>query len=539
MRVPAFARFLCAALLILVIFTPPANAQNAAQKRLRQALSTFLSEQKALIEAGGDVRLKREGEITIEPQDDYYVVTMPHLMMVHDSGRRVDFGILSINARPAKGEKMWNISMALPTPILVYNKKDLLTARLDLGDQTFTGTWHAGYQSFKDVQARYKDVVLKDHKGGGTFQIPEIRIDQKMTSDGAPVEWTGASRLTFKDTSVLTDKGQELVTIGEAGLNLKFDSYSPKRQQDFRSEWVKLIEDTQNKAQYTNKALALYDLVTKKLLQIQNDADVTTFAEDIHIKPTRKIREQNEKTDIRSIKLSRLQYKFGFSDIRSDNKAGLNFGFALKGMTIEPRPDIAKGLTPKDMRMHYKLTNLPYQKLIGFGRKQLAARMSGKAGAQSKSKKQAMQAIPQMLTEAGTQFKMTNNYIRAGDYQANIDATLKADAGAAMNFTLDAQARINGLQGLINTLKTRAKNAENPMIAGNLKKAVGMLTTVHMLGQQGEKGKDSRVYNIMVNKAGEAMLNGSNLSNLMQAFQSDGNSNGDQGNTAIPKDMAQ
>jgi hypothetical protein len=144
--------------------------------------------------------------------------------------------------------------------------------------------------------------------------------------------------------------------------------------------------------------------------------------------------------------------------------------------------------------------------------------------------------MPKMLSDAGTTFSMKDNYIHAGDYKANINATLKADASAAMNFTLDSKANIQGLQGLIEELKTRSKKADNPVIAGNMKKAVGMLTTVHMLGQQGEKGKDSRVYNIMVNKSGEAKLNGSNLSNIMQAFT--GN-NGKSSENATPPGLSE
>lgn len=529
MRLTGFARLVIVSLLALIITASAAQAESAEQKQLRQALTTFLDNQQEFLAAEDNVRLKRDGTITIEPQEDYYVVTMPHLEIVHDNGKRVDLGILSINARPGDGNKLWHVSMALPTPMLVYNKKDLLMARLDIGKQRFRGTWHAGHQTFKNIDATYEDIVLKSHEQGSSLELSELNIQQALR-DSSEKNWSGTGRFVASDASLHNTKGREIIKAGTAGLKLELDDYSPVRKGEFTRQWRKLTTAAQTPdKQKKRTGLKFYDLVTRKMLQIQNSANVTTFVKNLEIAPQNAATSRNAAEDIRHMGLEKMQYSFGFSDIRKD-KAGLHFGFEMQGLDIKPKPDIAKGLMPEAMRMHYALDDLPYDDLVAFGRKQLG----GKGNTNTAASK-AMKVMPKMLSEAGTTFSMKDNYIHAGDYKANINATLKADASAAMNFTLDAKANIQGLQGLIEELKTRSKKADNPMIAGNMKKAVGMLTTVHMLGQQGEKGKDSRVYNIMVNKSGEAKLNGSNLSNIMQAFT--GN-NGKSSENATPPGLS-
>ena len=512
MQFAPYVRFVCISLLTVIMVAPAAYAKDKPQERLRQALTEVLNQQEDIYESGEGVQLKREGKITIEPVQDYYVVTMPHLELHHDDEKRVDFGVLSINARPAEKDKIWYFSMALPTPILVYNSKDLLTARLDIGKQKFSGTWHAGYHSFRDIKAHYSDVALKHHQTGFALKMPEIHIDQQMEASGTPPEWSGKANFTVKNSTLLTGKGDKLVQLGTAGIDIDLESYSPKRQQEFSNEWISLTRDSQNSARNKNITLKFYDLITKKLLQIQNSMAVTAYAEDVRIKPPKAVRQNSGKIDTKTVTFGRLQYSFGFSDVRRD-KAGLNAGFEMHGFEADSKPDIAKGLIPKDMRLHYALNNLPLKDLVAFGRKQLGGGQNTNNAAM-----EAMQVMPKMLGEAGTTFSMKDNYIHADDYKANIDATLKADASAAMNFTLESKANIQGLKGLIGKLKTRAKETDNPMIAGYTKKAVGILTTLQMLGQQGEKGKGSRVYNVTVDKAGKAMLNGSNLSNLIQAF---------------------
>ncbi len=146
------------ALLALLFLLPAATAQAAPEAELRGVIERLLGGQKAAFEKTGGT-FETNGTIMIEPAGKYYAVTLPDITLVHANKSRTALGLIALNASPA-GEKKWNITMALPTPIITKDAGGQTESELSFGKQHFTGLWDENFQNFTNLKTIYENVRL-------------------------------------------------------------------------------------------------------------------------------------------------------------------------------------------------------------------------------------------------------------------------------------------------------------------------------------------------------------------------------------------
>lgn len=133
----------------------PARAEEAP---LRSVISQLLASQKSAFEKTGG-KFGTTGDMLIEQAGSYYAVTLPDITLVHPDEAHTALGLIAMNASRADA-KNWNITMALPTPIVTKTNTGDVQSELMLGRQQFTGLWDVDYKNFTTLKTLYQDARL-------------------------------------------------------------------------------------------------------------------------------------------------------------------------------------------------------------------------------------------------------------------------------------------------------------------------------------------------------------------------------------------
>lgn len=142
---------------LLLACIPPAHANDEA--RLRTVIDQLVASQKNAFEKTGG-SFVTNGETVIERAEKYYAVTLPDITLVHPNRSQTALGLIALNASPA-GDKKWNITMALPTPIVTKDTQGRISSEVILGQQYFAGLWNEEFGNFTSLKTTYDDIHLK------------------------------------------------------------------------------------------------------------------------------------------------------------------------------------------------------------------------------------------------------------------------------------------------------------------------------------------------------------------------------------------
>lgn len=157
--------FLMTALLALTLPAATASAAPSAEEtRLRQAVEHLVASQKSAFEKTGGT-FAASGDMMIEKAGSYYAVTLPDITLIHPNRAQTALGLIALNASPA-GEGRWNITMALPTPIVTKGQDGAVQSELLLGQQFFSGRWDEKFRNFTSLKTLYQNVILRLPQSG-------------------------------------------------------------------------------------------------------------------------------------------------------------------------------------------------------------------------------------------------------------------------------------------------------------------------------------------------------------------------------------
>ncbi|PZP56904.1 MAG: hypothetical protein DI586_02140 [Micavibrio aeruginosavorus] len=114
------------------------------------------------------------------------------------------------------------------------------------------------------------------------------------------------------------------------------------------------------------------------------------------------------------------------------------------------------------------------------------------------------------------------NFIDGKDQKSPLAKSLKvqsqiaADKNAVRGFTQSSQAEISGLSSAVNLISTKLKDPATQN-KGQLQKTLGILSVLQMSGKPVTGNDDTRSYNVKTDAQGRTLLNGVDISLLMNA----------------------
>lgn len=503
-------RLFALVLVCLTLFvTTPAKAaiDKAGAAHLTGIFIKLLDEQKSSARLQGQ-DLKTQGEVLVEPAGSYYAVTLPHLSLVHADGGTLDLGILVINAMPGANAKEWKMTLAVPTPIIGYDAAKKPISRLDIGKQSFTGVWNETIGNFSKLDARYENITSLSSTNGATLKIPKASIIYDLNPSADHKTWSGPTRFTMENITLTKDGDPGQSKIGRLSMDTVVQDYSYEKMREYQQKMTALSGSAGAAAVNSDQ---LADVILDMIGGMWGGFGSQIVLDDVDI--TRPAIPGSP-----AGRLATKQIKLGFDagGFATDNVT-MNLKTQYDGLSLTPAPAGFSEATPARLNLDFSVEKLPYKKLIALTR-QTAEAASASAEPQKNAGMLAAKLIPQMLTQAGTTFKINKSYLGNNTYNVDLDGQLLANMAAMMGAVGKAKLDITGLDELIALTKAHMKKSDLP--PETLKKLQGTFVTLTVLQLSGQQGKDAagkpmRSYNLELTPEGKVMVNGADLTTLM------------------------
>lgn len=495
---------------VLIGTATPARAaiDQAGADKLKAIVETVLEQQKNAYKFRGSDLLTK-GKVTVEAAGSYYAITLPHIAIVTADGSKSDVGMIAINAVPGDSPRLWKMSVALPVPITFFNKEGKPDTRISIGGQRTAGVWSEDFQSFVKLDAAYEDIRIENPGGRHSISKASLRFNLE---EKAPGLWSGPMDGSIENyASTFADAdGNVAVSFGRLDYKSTFHDLDAAQN---RAALEKLDAFTENTTQQDlqnmsgQQGLGLVGMMTDMIRASGDGFTTQTTLSNLDVKTTGKSPVTMHADalgfgfDVMGLKNNdvRLVLRAGFSGLKSD-KAGV-------GLTPE--------MNPADMNLDVAISKIPLDELIDLGTNTLKSSVQNPAMAEI-SGMQAVMALPQLLTTAGTTISFKDTRLANDMYRAVGEGTVTADMQAKSGATAQAKVAIAGLDTIIDSIKTRAQTAE-PAMLEDLKSVLATLMIMDSLGEDGTtpEGRKTETFNFTLNEQGQMIINNMDLDTII------------------------
>jgi len=477
-----------------------AAAVDAAGAAHLKTVFTDLLNQKAAQTKAGGTKLVQDGQLMVEPSGTYYAITLPKLSTVAADGSRLDIGMISINVMPQDKPEEWVMTVALPATIKWFDAQGAEKASISIGKQNCTGLWNEKSESFLKLDAKYRDIKLDTPGKEFLASIPEASfiIDLKPDSSG---NWSGPGRFTAENIAVAASGGGA-VSIGKLESETDIQGYALDKASAYRDKMTAATSKMTAGIMGGTDAdkTGLYDLITSIIGDVWDGATIKVGIENIVATQSPPGGAAGSKFSLGSAGVD-----LAFKDMRKD-RIGAQAGLHYSGFAMQPASETTK-LVPDQLNFVVSTENVPYKKLVEYGRTQITASAPAK-----------QTSLAQIMQDAGMTITLQDFSLGNGVYNYSSNGVLNSDAKAVESFVGKMHAEITGLEALGAMLM---KDIQDPKVPdaekANLQQAVATMTILQMVGQQGagKNGQPARIYNLELTESGQKLVNGTDLNTIL------------------------
>ena len=491
------------------------SARAATNKDSAQHLKTIfenlLQEEKASVD-DETTKLKLDGAVMVEPADGYYAVTLPHISVLFTDGGHLDIGIIALNVMPTDDPLQWKMTLALPSPITFHGKESKDTLSMTVGKQFFAGVWHEKFENFTKLKSRYTNVNIQSQDRTFSILIPDITADYDL-AENANHLWTGPMQIVLSGLQVSMPDGGKAHIGKVTGISTLFD-YSVETATAYNDslraldESYKAGEDSVSAQHVTG----MYNMVAGFISKVWDGFTMKVEANDILL-----TRPPIPGSPAGELKLSNAGFAFDMLGFRKDSVT-LRLGMNYAGLSLKPLSADFDATTPTHMNIDISINKLPFGEITALGKTslesvaQLPPEMAKLAGLQ------ALFSLPQLFTKAGTTLDVKDTIMEGRDYRFSMNGSLSPDMSALKGAVGKGRLEVMGLEKITALLNEQLKK---PDISEESKsKLQSTLSTLSILQLAGQQGKDAlgnavRLYDFELNKQGQILLNGTDMTLLM------------------------
>lgn len=519
----------------------PFNAQAAqidaaGAARLKEYFSKYLKNQEEMNEAGGDLDVVYTGDVSVEPKGEYYAVILPKVVLKPGEnlkkamnpppapgqppapepsealGFTLDLGQTALNAIPDDKPGYWKMTVALPGTMSI-NVPNEFSANLSIGEQNTAGLFHEVSGNFLKLNSVLKNVKINAMSGGeaSEFNIPEITMNANLEEE-TPGYVTGPSLVRISGLGFDIPNQGGRIDLGAIQVMANLTRYRLMPIEEYKEKTLTFIQKMKG---IEDAALAGQPPSAQTIDEIVNailamcDFEGFNFAYSlenlsVQAKQAQGIGEFN------NFKLGAASFGFGMEGLKSEHSA-LNMKLGYSGIAMDPVPPGYEGVIPDAVNVDLSAGKIPLQAMW------TSSLNAGKAIAQNPdagimAAMGLMMQLPMMLTQAGTEITVKDNYVSAADYKASLNGLVKADPAAVMQFVADLKGRFDGLDELLARVKAKAADPNFPN-AYEFNDMASQLESLRQYGQAaaGPDGKAGYDFDIKVTADGKTIVNGQDI----------------------------
>lgn len=504
-----------------------AQADAAGAEKLRATIQSMIDLQQrfdgAQVNTGSKVVY--EGDIIIEPSGNFYSVTLPHLKYEYMGIMTFDVGKIAINASPHK-DGQWKMTIATPTPMVLFAEDGTKSFEINIGGQSLAGIWDDKLMNFAKIDAKYSNITIGTPDSPDFIKIPEIsiRYDFDKNAEGL---WSGPGYISARDLTFTSTKNGSGASLSEIRYDFKMHDYNPAVMTEFYDAIEKIItlSDKSKKAVPADlndpQAMEAYKT---RLEETQKEvmAASGTFADVIGkigdgfdsqytIKgfKTYSPKATGEGND--SISFDEASFGFDISGLASDTM-GMAMRFGYENFSMIPAPANLDSFVPTTLNFDINISKIPFQQLIQIAKDSIQQVAENPAAGQGIGLG-LMFKLPQVLSQAGVQVDIENNYIGNDIYRAVHNGQMKADPSSISGFSGTGSFVFSGIDALSNKITAKMETADEKQKT-QLFQSKSAIDQIKMFAkvETDENGKNKYIMNYELSPAGQLLINEQDMS---------------------------
>lgn len=478
---------------------------------LKESLSGILENRKKMVALTG-IRMITDGDIIIEPSQEYHAITFPHVAFVYPNGSRLDIGMIAANAVPTENEDSWKITLAIPRPIVKKTAAGITEYELDIGSQRLAGILHVPSGNFIKMDGTLGNVRLTNFQDNIIITVKETDILLDFDRDEKSELWNGTAHYKFEDIRY-SGNGDITNTIGSAYLRSELRDLSFKSIQESREEILNATSRSSgNFGAVEASALpgfGILGLTTQSPFFAMDFGSVEFALNNVDLRLQDSL-QNTEAAQNNKISLNRISASLQARNLKTD-KAAAKLSGNLNALNIKNEQSSASKFLPENAEWNIIVTDYPAQKVLN----NIYKRLTG--ANQNDEQKGRDNPFLEMLAEAGSKLLVQNASLDNDFYGIRFNGKAQANLSAAYGGTAQAVLTISNLDSMVKQItrdmqSTQTEEDKNTNASST--RLLAFLTVLQIVGKK--DGENDRRYEISVNEEGNVILNDSDLKNVMQ-----------------------
>lgn len=499
------------ALALLVFIAPTASAQelDANGQKLKTAFQSMIDDFKTQYSAPDGMSIRTDGAVNVEKAEKYYAITLPFITIAHSDGSKFELGMIGINAAPHDVAGQWKMTYALPAQMRALDADGQEALTVEIGGQRSSGVWDENLKYFAKLDSNFQSITTTSPATGAVFKAGSARIVYDLVMDAQGL-WSGPTYMTLQDVSGSSPLvAGDFLNIKKIGVNSEMFQYNPAIVDDY----MKKIEAIAAPDPTTGEIPVLTPAQGKELatmfLHLLGDGFTSQYSmEGFSLKTT-----ENVPTPF-TVTMDKAALGFDITGLKAQD-AVMKLRLGYDNLAGLPAQAGLPELIPSQVNLDLALTKIPVGDLIELASNTFAStagttQMGGMAAMSMAFK------LPAILAKSGTTLNIDRNFYGNALYHVDLNGKVVSNLTAAHSATADVNAKIRGLDAVMNVLGQQATDPQAPNYQ-TIQQALASLTILRGFGKPGtdEKGATLHTYDIKLDEKGQFLINGQDMSMLM------------------------
>ena len=470
---------------------------------------------------GATAGYRWEGQVQATAAGDHYDVAFPALSITSKDGSRLGLGSVRLALAP-DADGAWEVGATLPGQITLLAADGSSDGDVTIGAQHFSGRWVPALGTFVKIDGSYDNLQAASPKDSSRLTIGGIALRTDLTEAPAG-RWTGPSTLTINKLDMVDRNGAPIVHLGGAAFELTLSGMDLKQIVAVSGQLAAATEakagkgdeakagkgdeakagkgdeadtgkdDEENVGETLRRVALFQDLLNGILAKVRvNDLAVTS------------------PHDGSAVALGQLAIEGGIE--RTQGRSTVTIGYDHDGLRIKPAllpPD----LLPEKAGLSIAVSELPSGDVLSLLQRLEEARASGDEKATGDLTRQFAASFYQ----PGVRLGIKTLHIDTPAAALTLEGEARLDNTTARGGVAGFDMVIRGLDPLLKRMKP-APGAKIDEDTQNLLAGLAMLQAMGAPGKD-EGGRDIRTYKLQMDADGKVLLNGADLTAMLQLPQ--------------------
>ncbi len=428
------------------------------------------------------------GKVSVVAAGDHFDVDLPSLVLTSEDGSKMTVGVVKLALTPNADESL-GVGVTLPSSLALVARDGSSDGTITIGTQRFIGRWLPRVGTFVQMDGSYGDIKATASKNGARLAIGSI-IARTDWTEAAAGRWSGPSSLVINRLDAVDEHGVQVMHLGSAaveatmsGVDLATVSALGKQAGAKAGPDAKETEAAlrRNLAMIQGIAAGFTGKMRVSDLAVTAPGDGSTFSigqQSIH----------------------------GSVDGLTSGRSTLSVGYDLEGLKVQPNQALQPFL-PEKVEISIAAADLPNAALW-------SVLEHGATGESATGGDQIAAQLMAAMTQSNSRLRVDSLRVDTPSAAASLKGEARFDNKAAMGVVAGFDAVVRGLEAAVKQLQP-APGAKPDDDTQNLLAGLAMLQAMGAPGKD-ETGRDVRTYKLEVAADGKLLLNGADMSALLQ-----------------------